>query len=106
MVKGKYDIFMHYQYRIMLGYKTPALPAPSEMTSSQWNHFVDGFDVDGFTQQMEEAQVGWVMFCLDDHYLAWPSSPNSQFDLYTGYEPGEKCSRRDMIMKEPKVLQD
>ena len=75
MSQGKYGIFLHYQYRILLGYsiKTqPQFPNPSQMTAEGWNRFVDGFDVQGFARQMAEAKVGWVIFCLDDHYFAWP----------------------------------
>jgi len=101
MSQGKYGIFLHYQYRILLGYsiKTkPQFPNPSQMTAGEWNRFVDGFDVKGFAQQMAEAKVGWVIFCLDDHYFAWPCAPNKAFGDYTGYAPGEKCSRRDLIL--------
>ena len=101
MTRGKYGVFMHYQYRILLGYggtTKPMLPSPSQMTASQWNQFVDGFDVKGFADQMVNAKVGWVMFCLDDHHFAWPCAPNKTLSDYTGYAPGEKCSRRDLIM--------
>ena len=101
MRAGKYGIFLHYQYRILLGYsiKTkPQFPTPAQMTAAGWNRFVDGFDVKGFAQQMAEARVGWVIFCLDDHYFAWPCAPNQAFSDYTGYAPGEKCSRRDLIL--------
>ena len=102
MTKGKYGIFMHYQYRILLGYSVktdPMLPDPSLMTAEEWNRFVDGFDVKGFAAQMAEAQVGWVLFCIDDHFFAWPCTPNKTFSDYTGYASGEKCSRRDLIME-------
>ncbi len=101
MSQGKYGIFLHYQYRILLGYsiKTqPQFPNLSQMTAEGWNRFVDGFDVQGFARQMAEAKVGWVIFCLDDHYFAWPCAPNKAFSEYTGYAPGEKCSRRDLIL--------
>jgi len=101
MTKGKYGIFMHYQYRILLNYSVatnPQFPNPSQMTAEGWNQFVDGFDAKGFANQMVEAKVGWVMFCIDDHYFAWPCAPNKAFSKYTGYAPGEKCSRRDLIM--------
>ncbi len=107
MEKGKYGIFMHYQYRILLGYsiKTkPSFPAPSQMTAKDWNRFVDGFDAKGFADQMAEARAGWVIFCLDDHYFAWPCAPNKTFNQYTGYAPGEKCSRRDLIMDVAEAL--
>jgi hypothetical protein len=100
MIKGKYGIFMHYQYRILLNYSTmtnPKFPNPSQMTAGEWNRFVDGFDAKGFASQMAEAKVGWVMFGLDDAYFAWPCAPNKVFSDYTGYAPGEKCSRRDLI---------
>ncbi len=100
MRQAKFGVFMHYQYRILLGYSVatkPSFPKPSEMTAEQWNQFVDGFDVNGFAAQMADAKVGWVMFCMDDHYFAWPCSPNKAFDEYTGYKPSEKCSRRDLI---------
>jgi len=101
MFRAKYGVFVHYQYRILLGYsiKTkPQFPSPSQMTATEWNRFVDGFDVNGFAEQMAEAKVGWVIFCLDDHYFAWPCSPNKAFSEFTGYAPGEKCSRRDLIL--------
>jgi len=100
MRKAKFGLFMHYQYRILLGYSIatkPSFPKSSEMTARQWNQFVDAFDVNAFARQMAEAKVGWVIFCIDDHYFAWPCSPNKAFDEYCGYEPGQKCSRRDLI---------
>jgi hypothetical protein len=68
------------------------------MTAEGWNRFVDGFDVRGFADQMAEARVGWVLFCIDDHYFGWPCAPNRTFDEYTGYVAGEKaCARESMI---------
>ncbi len=101
MTKARYGIFLHYQYRILLGYSVatkPQFPTPSQMTAQQWNQFVNGFDVNGFARQLADAKVGWVVFCLDDHYFAWPCAPNKAFSDYTGYAPGEKCSRRDLIL--------
>jgi len=101
MTKAKFGVFMHYQHRILLGYcirTQPQFPKPTEMSAGQWNQFVDGFDARGFATQMAEARVGWVIFCLDDHYFAWPCAPNRAFSQYTGYGPGQKCSRRDLIM--------
>ena len=102
MRTAKYGIFVHYQYRILLGYSIatkPQFPDSSQMTAGQWNRFVDGFDVPGFAAQAADARVGWVIFCIDDHYFAWPCAPNKAFDNYTGYAPGEKCARRDLIME-------
>jgi hypothetical protein len=107
MSEGKYGIFMHYQYRILLGHSIrtkPPFPNPSQMTAQEWNRFVDRFDVNGFAEQMVEGKVSWVIFCLDDHYFAWPCAPNQAFSDYTGYAPGEKCSRRDLILDVAEAL--
>ncbi|MBM3853307.1 MAG: hypothetical protein FJ399_09135 [Verrucomicrobia bacterium] len=100
MRAGRYGVFLHYQYRILLGYSArtvPKRPPSGRMIASEWNRLVDGFDVRGFADQMAEGGAGWVIFCLDDHFFAWPCSPNATFDRFTGYAPGEKCSRRDLI---------
>jgi len=107
MTKAKYGVFLHYQYRVLLGTcirTRPQFPDPSQMTAKEWNQFVDGFDAEGFARQMAEGRVGWVMFCIDDHYFAWPCAPNKAFSTYTGYAPGEKCSRRDLVMDLADVL--
>jgi hypothetical protein len=101
MTKGKYGIFMHYQFRILLGYggpTKPVYPDASQMKASQWNQFVVGFDAKGFADQMAKAKVGWVMFGLDDGAFGWPCAPNKTFSKYTGYAPGKQCSNRDLIM--------
>ncbi|MGO8676573.1 MAG: hypothetical protein ACLQVX_11965 [Limisphaerales bacterium] len=101
MIQAKYGLFMHYQYRILLGYSVrtkPQFPNPSEMTAEGWNRFVDGFDANGFAEQMARGKVGWVLFCIDDHFFAWQCAPNKTFSAFTGYPPGQKCSRRDLIM--------
>lgn len=100
MREGRYGVFLHYQYRILLGYSAgtkPKFPPLDQMTGEGWNKFVDGFDTKGFAAQMAEGGVSWVIFCLDDHHFAWPCAPNATFDRLTGYAPGEKCSRRDLI---------
>lgn len=102
MLKAKFGIFVHYQYRILLGYSIatkPQFPEPAQMTAGQWNRFVDGFDVRGFAEQVAAARVGWVIFCIDDHYFVWPCTPNKTLDSYAGYAPGEKCARRDLILE-------
>src|SRR6266850_2460324 len=102
MTQSKYGLFVHYQYRILLGYSIrtkPQFPKPEQMNAQEWNRFVDGFDVKSFAEQMAEGKVGWVIFCLDDHYFAWPCAPNKAFDQHTGYAPGQKCSRRDLILE-------
>lgn len=102
MLRRKYGIFVHYQYRILLGYSVrtkPQFPDPARMNAAAWNRFVDGFNVEAFAAQVAAAKAGWVIFCMDDHYFAWQCAPNKAFNKFTGYAPGDKCSRRDLIME-------
>lgn len=105
MVEGKYGIFMHYQYRILLDYCTPAMPDASEVSSGGFNEFVNGFEVENFAEQMEEAGAAWVMFCLDDTHFGYTCSPNRVLNKYTGYKPGELCSYRDLPMALAEALE-
>ncbi|HLX60694.1 MAG TPA: alpha-L-fucosidase [Planctomycetota bacterium] len=101
MSDAKFGLFVHYQYRILLGLSVrtkPQFPKLEQMNAEEWNRFVDGFDAKVFAEQMAQARAGWVLFCLDDHYFAWPCAPNKSFDAFTGFAPGEKCSRRDLIL--------
>jgi len=88
----------------MLGYRTPALPKPSELSPEQFNAFINGFDVEGFARQMAEGGVAWVLFCLDDTNFGYTCSPNATFNKYTGYKPGRRCSDRDLPMDLAKAL--
>ncbi|HEV3026288.1 MAG TPA: malectin, partial [Planctomycetota bacterium] len=101
MKKAKYGLFMHYQYRILLGYSLNGLQPPEAPASAEspagWNAFVDGFDVNGFGDQMVAGHVGWVLFCIDDAPRGWQCTPNATFDGFTGYAPGNRCSNRDLI---------
>jgi len=102
MKKARYGLFMHYQYRILLGYSLNGLQPPEAPASAEspagWNTFVDGFDVNGFGDQLVQGHVGWVLFCIDDAPRGWQCTPNATFDGYTGYAPGDRCSNRDLIL--------
>ena len=53
MRQARFGIFVHYQYRILLGHSIatkPSFPKPEQMTAEEWNRFVDGFDVKGFAE--------------------------------------------------------
>ena len=107
MLRSRYGVFIHYQYRILIGYSVktkPQFPDPVRMNAAEWNSFVDGFNVNAFADQAAAAGVGWVIFCMDDHYFAWQCAPNEAFCKLTGYAPGEKCSRRDLILELARVL--
>jgi len=59
-----------------------------------------------FAQQMAETRVGWVIFCIDDHYFAWPCAPNKAFcgmarsivaNVYHGWGDDNQFSDQELI---------
>lgn len=66
--------------------------------ATDWNTCVIAFDVDTFAEQAYEAGAGYVMFLLGQ-CSGYFCSPNSAYDAYTGYQAGERCSERDLIME-------
>ena len=73
---------------------------PDELHSfgkqTSWDECVNEFDVDKFASLMEEVGAGYVIFtmCQGTCFLI---APNRTFDDYTGYKPGEACSKRDLV---------
>jgi hypothetical protein len=63
-----------------------------------WNEQVNRFDVKVFADQMSQAGVGYVLLTLGQN-SGYYCAPNATYDRYTGYEPGERCSRRDLPME-------
>jgi hypothetical protein len=99
MLPARYGLFMHYQYRILLGYggggPYGTEPDPTTLSITQFNGFVNGFDVNGFANQMAAGGVGWVIFGVDDALFGYCASPNATLDAITGSHP--HTSSRDLI---------
>ncbi|MBN2310349.1 MAG: alpha-L-fucosidase [Candidatus Hydrogenedentes bacterium] len=76
--KAKYGVFVHF-----LG------------GGDGWNEQVERFDADAFAQQMKEAGAAYVIFTLGQN-SGYYCSPNATYSNYCGYEPGDRCSNRDL----------
>jgi hypothetical protein len=63
--------------------------------SKEYNEVVNGFDVELFAKDCEEAGARFVMFALgqNDGYYC---SPNAAYDSIVGISPGQLCSTRDL----------
>lgn len=55
----------------------------------------DDFDVAALAGQLEEMGAKYFVFTLGQN-SGWFNAPNSAYDRVTGYQPGERCSRRDL----------
>jgi len=71
--------------------------------AKEWNDAVNSFNVEKFTNQANEAGVGYVMFTLGQN-SGYYCSPNSAFDSAVGVKPGDLCSKRDLPMDLMKEL--
>ena len=73
-----------------------------KMTIDKWNEMVNGFDVEGLANQLQEVGAGYLIFTIGQnsgYYLA----PNPVYDNLTGISPS-KCSNRDLVTDLSKAL--
>ena len=59
---------------------------------------VNDFDVEALASQLDEMGAKYFVFTLGQN-SGWFNSPNAVYDRVTGYQPGERCSRRDLPLE-------
>ncbi|MBQ3088334.1 MAG: hypothetical protein IJC36_01740 [Clostridia bacterium] len=110
LYQKKWGVFMHFLHQP--AGSADALKAkgadfvydvsdPGKLTP--WEEKINNFDVDHFAAQLNEIGAGWcgvTIMQLSRYMIA----PNATFDKYTGYKPGEACSRIDFIDRLIKAL--
>lgn len=84
---ARYGFFMHF------------LPASAEGLA-----LVEQFDVQALAGQLERAGAKYFVLTLGQN-SGYYNSPNAAYDRYTGYRPGERCSRRDLPLDLYRALQ-
>ncbi|HUA92680.1 MAG TPA: alpha-L-fucosidase [Terracidiphilus sp.] len=73
-----------------------------EISVSQWNKMIDGFDVEGMAKRLEQVGAGHYQLSIGQnsgYYL----SPNAVYDKIVGITPS-KCSQRDLVADFAQVL--
>ena len=87
-----YGVFVHYLYDIQNN--------PDEVHSfgkqTSWDECVKEFDAQKFASHMSQAEAGYVIFTMHQR-TRFLIAPNKTFDKKTGYNPGEACSKRDLV---------
>jgi len=73
-----YGVFMHF------------LPGNAEQLA-----LVNRFDVDALARQLTSVGAGYFVITLGQN-SGYFISPNAIYDRYTGYQPSERCSPRDL----------
>lgn len=79
--QSDYGVFMHF------------LPSDAESLGK-----VDEFDVDGLAEQLERVGADYFVLTLGQN-SGYYNAPNAVYDEYTGYEPGERCAKRDLPLE-------
>lgn len=83
---AKYGAFMHF------------LPGSDEQLA-----LVEKFDVKALADQLQEMGAKYFVITLQQN-SGYINSPNAAYDRWTGYKPGERCSRRDLPLELYKAL--
>jgi len=79
--RARYGAFMHY------------LPSnPEELAA------VKEFDVEGLATQLADAGASYLILSLGQN-SGYFIAPNKTYDRAAGYQPGERCSTRDLPME-------
>lgn len=65
---------------------------------------VNDFDVEGLARQLREAGAGYFVITLGQN-SGFYNAPNAAYDRFTGYQAGERCSRRDLPLDLYRALQ-
>lgn len=93
MYQKKYGVFLHFLNRDEELYD---VSDPTVLTP--WERKQEAFDVEHFAAQLNEIGAGWcgITTMQQTRYMI---APNATYDKYTGYKPGEACSRIDFIAR-------
>ena len=84
--KAGHGVFMHF------------LPGDAESLRK-----VEKFDVDALARQLQEVGAKYLVITLGQN-SGYFISPNAAYDRMTGYQAGERCSRRDLPLDLQKAL--
>ena len=69
----------------------------SQGKNSSWDACVSDFDVEAYAADAASTGAKYAFITMmqgDQHMIA----PNARFDALTGYEPGEACATRDLVL--------
>ncbi len=83
---AQYGVFMHF------------LPGDAASLAQ-----VRQFDVEALARQLETLGAKYFVITLGQN-SGFFNSPNTTYDRYTGYAPGERCSSRDLLLDLHRVL--
>jgi hypothetical protein len=91
--RAGYGVFVHFLAKVQNN--PQCVQSLGRQTS--WDECVREFNVERFAEQMREAGAGYVIFTMNQQ-TRFLAAPNAAFDRATGYQPGEACATRDLVL--------
>jgi len=88
-----YGVFVHY----LAGLQNNPEHIASLGRETPWDECVNEFDTELFAETMAEVGAGYVIFTVMQVRREM-IAPNATYDRLTGYEPGEACATRDLVL--------
>ncbi|MCG8310134.1 MAG: alpha-L-fucosidase [Cytophagales bacterium] len=87
-----FGLFFHY----LNGLQNNKDKVNSQGKQTSWNECVNEFNTDTFASQVNETGARYIIFTMmqQQKYLC---APNETYNRFTGYKPGEACSKRDLV---------
>jgi hypothetical protein len=96
--------WMSARYGVGFHYLQNWLVETKDGGPAEWNAAVDSFDVDRFANDVASTGAKWVLFTVGQN-SGYYCAPCSVMNSFSGYAPGERCSRRDLPMDMARALQ-
>ncbi|MBP1990520.1 alpha-L-fucosidase [Paenibacillus eucommiae] len=90
--EAKYGLFIHYLYDM----QNDASWKTSYGKSTSWDEAVLEFDAGRFARDAAQTGAKYVIFTMMQ-VLKYMIAPNETYERYTGYQPGESTSSRDLV---------
>ncbi len=91
--KAGWGVFVHYLEDLQNN--------PAELHSlgkrTPWDACVKEFDTEKFAEQIAQTSAGYVIFTMHQR-TRFLIAPNATFDRLSGYQPGEACATRDLVL--------
>lgn len=96
-MRGNFGMMSHWLYHPVDTHRKPGgnVEIPLETAVKEWNHRVNGFDVERLADQLEQAGAKWFILTIGQN-SGFYCAPNPVYDQIVGY-PLSKCSQRDLF---------
>lgn len=88
----KWGVFFHY----LEGLQNNPASVNSDGKHTGWDECVNELDTERIAAQLHEANAGYAAITVMQG-TRFMIAPNETYDRLTGLQPGEACSRRDLI---------